>query len=405
MEKMMSQDKSHPATQGVHPDEKQRDDAEAKMKAAPLATVSDLPEDHPIRRRQEMMEHIGEVAGTEGVLTTAAPAGEDDDADDAAAEAARAQLASDAARAEAAERAGKPAEKKPEATSEVATEIASQAADDASVLDLSALEGKSVRIKIDGVETLVPATKVLGQYQKGAAADVRLANATKAQREAEAEASRILAAARAATATQATAPAAQAKTENAEAAVAKFKEANEAIFVGEAEKAARLFAEGTALIQAPAATGQPFDSAQVVQEVARGVKAQLSQERALETLFTDYPEIKAKRAFQIVVDEAIAAKVANGLDTPTAIKEAGDEVAEEYRLGKFGAPAPAEEKGRQIKVASGTPTTAAAKRAGKDGLDNVQAGNARVASAAEVVETPQDTIAQMMAARAGNRAI
>jgi hypothetical protein len=399
----MSQDKSHPATQGVHPDEKQRDDAEAKMKSAPLATVSDLPEDHPIRRRQEMMEHIGGHSDAEGSVTLIPATTEDDDGSDAAAEAERARLASESAKAEQAERketeqpAPKPAEK-----SEVAAEIASQAADDASVLDLSALEGKNIRIKVDGVETLVPAAKVLGQFQKGAAADVRLANATKAERDARTAATKILDDARAEAVRATASPVAQTKA-NAEQAVAKFKEANEAIFVGEAEKAAQLFSEGVALIQTPAATGQPFDQATMVQEVARGVKAQLSQERALDALFTDYPEFKTKRAFQIVVDEAIAAKVTNGTDMATAIREAGDEVAEEYKLGKFGA-ATEQPRGRQIKV-PGSPTTVDAKRAAKDGIDNVAAGNARVASPDDVVETPQSVIEQMQNARAGARVI
>lgn len=386
--------------QGVHPDPLQRDDAEAKMKAAPIKTVAELPEDHPMRRRQEMLDHIGGHSEAEGTTALTPPASEDDDPDEVAAEAARSALAATAAAAEAAEKAK--AVEAPK-VSEVATEIASQAGDDKDVIDLSALEGKSVRIKVDGVETLVPATKVLGQFQKGAAADVRLANATKAERDARAAADKIIADARA---TASTTPVTTKVTAaDTEAAVAKFKEANEAIFVGDAEKAAKLMAEGTALIQTPApATGQPFDQGAMVQEVARGVKAQLSQERALETLFTDYPEFKTKRAFQIVVDEAIAAKVQNGVRIETAIKEAGDEVAEEYKLGKFGtaAPVPA---GRQIKVPSGTPTTVDAKRAAKDGLDNIQAGNARVASPDDVVETPQSIIEQMMSKRAGARVI
>src|ERR1017187_3015526 len=43
---------------GEHPDPKMRDDAEAKMHAAPIKGFADLPDDHPMAKRAAMMEEI-----------------------------------------------------------------------------------------------------------------------------------------------------------------------------------------------------------------------------------------------------------------------------------------------------------------------------------------------------------
>src|ERR1022692_769970 len=54
----MVQEASSTLKAGEHPDPKMRDDAEAKMHAAPIKGFTDLPDDHPMAKRAAMMEEI-----------------------------------------------------------------------------------------------------------------------------------------------------------------------------------------------------------------------------------------------------------------------------------------------------------------------------------------------------------
>lgn len=337
----------------------------AEFEAADQKTIADLPEDHPIKVRQSIMDTI-EAANAKNQ-------GYDDETV-----------------------VTPPVETKPEPISDVDKQVAAQTE---LIIDDDMLKTAKVRVRIYGVEELVPASKVLGQYQKGAAADVRLAQASKAVKDAEAKASEILSAARATPATPAE-PVAQVKADPAKAN-AKFKEASEALFSGDSDRAAELFSEATALAMTPTterrADPSAIDSDALVSTVVQSVKQQLSTDSALEKLFVDYPEIKAKRAFSLMADEYIVAFEAAGKSRAEAIALAGDALGEEYKLGKYGQ----QPTGRQIE--SDGPTTRTEKLNAKKGLDVVTSGNAR-ATSLEVPElTPAQIIAEMAAARPGAR--
>ncbi len=243
----------------------------------------------------------------------------------------------------------------------------------------------------------------MAQYQKGGAADVKLANAVKLEREAKTAAEKIIKDAKQATShatTTAEKVEAQSSVEAAQKAQAKFKEASDALILGETETAAKLFGEAVAIAQAPLSTGRTesptLDVNEIVRQAVVGTKQQLDEDGALKQLFTDYPEIKAKRAFAIMADEYIAAYREQGESQVQAIAHAGETLGEEYGLGKHKTAAPAP-SGRRLN--SDAPTTREAKLAAKETLDNITSGNARTASQDEVVQSPQQTIAEMAAAR------
>jgi len=389
-----------PDSRGVHPDEKQRDDAEAKMHAAPIKSVNELPEDHPMRRRSELMEFIGEQnLRNEGIdpetKTTIDP---DADPDAAAAEAERARLASEAAAKDAEEKAKAAAAGEVDSQTKDKTDQTSEV-----VFDATTLANAKVKVVIDGKEELVPATKVLAQYQKGGAADVKLANASKIEREAKAAAEKIVAEAKEAARTATTGTqvaAAQAKAESAQEAIAKFKEASDALMVGESDRAAALFGEAVAIAQASPTerrTDSPIALDDVVTKATARVKQQLDREGALKQLFDDYPEIKEKRAFALMADEYVAAFMEQGKSEAEAIAKAGETLGEEYNLGKFKVAAPAPNPGRQIN--SDAPTTRRDKLAAKESLDNVTSGNARTVGRDEEPYSPQSVIAEMQRQR------
>lgn len=375
-------------------DQKERDDgdaakARADFEKAPIKGFADLPDDHPMRRRMEMVEDIERI-------NAAAASGEEP---------------TDAAKAEVIAKASgdvqeKPVEAKPAA--KVVTDNAAQAAaqlkgeEGITVLDPADLAKYSVKVKIDGVEELVPASKVLGTWQKGAAADVRLAAATKAKADAEKVLSDAQKQAQQAVATAATTSqtaVAQDKVQTSAAASDKFKEASDALYAGESDKAAQLFSEAVAIATTPAAAKEQVSTADLVTQVTKGVTQQLSQDGALKQLFSDYPQIKEKKAFQIIADEYIGAFVANGDDIATAIGKAGDAIGEEYGFGKFAKAVVPLDSGRPMK--SGGPTTRAEKLSAKEELDVLQSGNARSTSGEAEPQTVSQEIEDMRKKRPG----
>jgi hypothetical protein len=381
------------AGNGDNPDPKQRDNAEARMNAAPLKGFEDLPDDHPMAKRAATM------AAIEAANQLADGLDPESDEAKAARVAALAQGDPDAAPPIDAFTDKTPPADAPKPKVDVATDAKAQAkvqTDDKIVIDFADLDKYEVRAKVDGVEQLVPAAKALGQYQKGAAADVRLANATKLQREAET----ALANANNANKAVATAPAATAvaAARDTSVAKAKFKEASDALYGGEADKAAELFAEAVALATPETSGRSDATQDDVVKRVANEVKQSLSQTAVLEKLFTDYPDIKTKRAFATIADEYTNAFLQNGDDFATAVHKAGEALGEEYKLGKWAPQAAAVDTGRRIE---GGPANRDAKLSAKKELDVITSGNARSTDSVERELTVVEQLAQMQKGRPG----
>jgi hypothetical protein len=321
----------------------------------------------------------------------------DTDTDDAAAEAARKQLEAQASGeppktvAEAAKEDTK-AEPKLDADSQ----IAQQAEGDELILDAATLAKAKVRIKVEGTEELVPASKVLGQYQKNAAADVRLADATRLQREAKEAFEGAVAKANAA-GTKTEKVEAQQEVARTAGALDAFRKASDALFEGDAEKAAKLFQDAVAAAVAPQQTGRADSTTQQVDagKVADEVEQRLTQRSALTKLFEDYPEIKADPDYAAITDKYVALYTQQGKSVAEAIAEAGDTVGEKFRLGKHKT-----SSGRPMRTEA--PTTREQKVTGKQSLEpEVNPGNARVGTTAPVDQTASDIVAEIRASRPG----
>lgn len=375
----------------------------AEFDAAKIKGFEDLPPDHPMARRQEMLKNLEALSlEREGVEPDAADvAAVIENASDP--EAGKLDLSAfrDPPTAEQKPPAKAPA--KP-AVTEAAAQAAAQTKDEPTVLDVADLAKYQVRVKVDGVEEIQPADKVFRQYQKGAAADVRLAKATAEAKqiveEAQKKAQQFSSTATTATDTKT----AQGLVKSSQAANAKFLEASEAMYNGKTEEAAELFASAVSLAQdAPQSEGRATGAIpdDLVTRVTAGVTQQLSQQGALKQLFDDYPDIKTKKAFALLADEYAGAFMANGDDVATAIHKAGEAIGEEYKLGKWApvAAAAVEDKGRPLN--SKGPTTRAEKLSAKEELDNIQSGNARASTTEARELSVTEQLEEMRKARPG----
>jgi hypothetical protein len=400
-----------PEKRGVHPDPLQREDAAAKMAAAPIKELKDLPADHPFARRAEILSQIEDAhLKSEGVDASQFKVIEDggdgvtsNQLEDAEIKAPPISDFTDPPKAQA-----KPEQKEESAKDDAAAQTT---ASEEHVLSVDDLKKYKVKTVIDGEEQIIDATKVLGQYQKGAAADVRLAEATKLQREAKAAYEKAQKDAQQALSHASTPSAsadAQTLADNAKAAQSKFMEASEAIYDGDKDKAAKLFSEAVALAQTPASERRgeaTIDNEALVSRVSQQVEQKLTEKAALDKLFTDYPEIKKHKAFGLVADEYVNAFISQGDSVADAIAKAGAAMDEEFGFIKARPQpaAPVTDKGRQLKTTA--PTTIQAKADAKKELDEVPSAHARSTSTVAPEPTAQDTIAEMAKARPGARVI
>lgn len=275
------------------------------------------------------------------------------------------------------------------------TQLAQQLEDGTFVLDNSAMDKLMVRTKVNGVEELVPATKALAQYQKGAAADVKLAEAVRMSGEAAAllkDAQERAAAA----ATPAAKQDAAADVDAANARVSKVKEEMfGALYEGDTEKASKAFDEAVqAAVQAATAgrgsTATPT-VAELVDAAVPAMKQRLSVESALDQLVTDYPELKDDADLVLVAENRRKLLVAQGTSPQEAIIAAGEYIGEKYKIGKF--------KATDVK-GDAAATARAEKLAAKQRLDEPESTAARAATAVPVQKTASQVIAEMAAARA-----
>lgn len=352
---------------------------EAEANAVPPKSVYELPDDHPARRRAEAMD----LTEKSRQASYEQESGHviDPPADD--------KTETVEAKVDEPEKA------------EADKQIAAQ--EEELILTPEMIAKAKVMTKVDGVDELVPASKVLGQYQKGAAADVRLADATRLRSEAQAALDKATKDAQERKTTATTEPEkveAQAQVQSAQAAKAKFLEASDALYEGDRAKAAELFGEATALAMTPAPKAETtavVDPEAMAGQIATRVEQNLSQKSALTKLFDDYPEIKADPDYALLTDRAVNALLTNGKSMPEAIAEAGEQIGEKFKLGKFAA----KPAGRQVK--GNAPTTQAEKLEAKKGLDNIQSNDNKAAEPGTTVETAVDVINEIRNSRPGAR--
>jgi hypothetical protein len=286
-------------------------------------------------------------------------------------------------------------------TLSVSTQLGKQLED--GMIELSPEDLKRIRerTKVDGQEQLVEGSKALGQYQKGAAAELRLEQATKAQRDAAA----ALEAANAKLAeasTVAEKKAADKAVQVAEADLAAKKQKYfDALYGGDTEQAGKLFDEMLNAAVETAVAGRvnkdatPIDPEKIAARAAElavpVVKQVTSRESALSALKADYPEIfndpDYSRAADRMINEIISTDSSKSL--ADAILEGGAAAAKKFGLVKSSE--------RQAK-GKGT-TTRAELAARKEGLDEPNATAARAATTVARPLTPSERIEQMRRAR------
>ena len=272
---------------------------------------------------------------------------------------------------------------------------------DKKIISANDLADSFVMTKVNGVEELVSATKVLAQYQKGAAVDVALAEARKVQKQANdalAEATAKLASA----GTPAAVKEAKQDVQDAKESSASIKLALDAMFEGDSDKAASLLAaaiSGAQNVHRSEGRGDAtLNVDEIVSRTTDAVKQTLNVDRALDSLFTDYPEIASRRSLQLVADHYVVAHMANGMSKPEAITQAGADIAEEFGLKKTAAPAV--DKGRPLN-AEVKPRTD--KQTRKDEIDDVTGTGARAVALEDVPQTQSEIIAEMASRRLGGK--
>lgn len=264
------------------------------------------------------------------------------------------------------------------------------------VLDADALSRAMVKTVVDGKEELVPASKALAQYQKGAAADVRLAEATRLSREAEERLRQIEE--REAQA-KAQIDAQQRDTTSAELQdelVELTKQHASALYAGEEEKAAKLLSDIVGKRVAVELAGRTQASAiqvtpdQLVEQALPALKQRLSVDSALDQLKSDYPEIWNDPDMALLADSYRDRHEAAGMSRADAIAKAGEDVGKKFGIGKF----------KKEDVATPGSTTREQKLAAKQGLDEPTSANARAATQVALPKTNSQVISEMAEARA-----
>lgn len=179
---------------------------------------------------------------------------------------------------------------------------------------------KKVRVKVNGVEQDVELSTVLRTFQKDAAADQRLEEASATLRKAREEAERIRAEA-------ATAAPAAAKPDTAPAdRSAVAKEITAAFFSGDEDRATELLTQ--ALSGAPSQGTRAGDVD--VGSVAAAVRQQLKEETALSEFAESYPKLVESPRLATLADIEINSLMEGGMSKADAILEAGKTLYAEF---------------------------------------------------------------------------
>ena len=299
------------------------------------------------------------------------------------------------------EQAAEPAKEDPKAADaageqdsmSLAAQIAKQLSEGAFVLTDDILSKAVVTTKVDGIEEVVPAAKALGQYQKGAAADVRLAKATQASQ----EAADLLRKAQETAAAATTAATKKADEEKQVATTEEFSQLTKdhaaAVFSGDDEKAAGLLAKLIDLRVAgrtPSATPAAPTVDEIAQRVTPAIQQRLDVDRALTQLKADYPEIFSDSDYTQLADKKREEFEAQGKSRPEAIALAGEEMGKKFGIGKH--------KATDVQPGRGA-TTLTQKLAAKEGLDEPKSAATRAATTAALPLTHSQIIAQMAEGR------
>jgi hypothetical protein len=206
------------------------------------------------------------------------------------------------------------------AQTEGVKEQVTEAVTEAVVETKPAEEPQMVKVKVNGVEELVPLDKVVAQYQKSSAADKRLEEATRLLEEAREQH------AKAATVTEKKAAAEQI-VQAQEGVAALKKQFFDSLFEGNQEDAKSAFDKIINESVATALKGreQPAtpDEASIIAKVAPAVEQSLAVKSALTQFRKDFPNLAKDPHLSVRAYDLADQLVADGKSYDEALKEAG----------------------------------------------------------------------------------
>lgn len=251
------------------------------------------------------------------------------------------------------------------------TQLAAQLESPAPTVLADGYDKYRIKTKVDGVESEVSLDEVVRQYQKGGAADKRLADAT-----------RLLEEAKKTVAAPTARPEPEPSDPNAPGAEDEFIKA---MFSGDEEGARKAFRE--AVTQGRPEKPTPT-VAEIVAAATPALKQQLVVESALEQFQKDYADVIQDPYLARKADDLLTAAISEGHAFGDALKQAGDGTRDWVRQITGAAPAGA------------NPTTARNERLErKAGIDSIPATSAKAVVAQEREANHSDIIAEMRASR------
>jgi hypothetical protein len=251
--------------------------------------------------------------------------------------------------------------------------------DDGTLLS-EGLDKLRVKRKVDGIESEITIEQLLRDNQKSAAADKRLAEATRILSEANEERARIEAMKQAGVTNNQTVLDTQPK-EGANTA----KEFLQSLFQGDEEKALETL---TQLTQGRQADKPTLDEAELAKKLTPAIKQQLVVESALEKFAADYADIVNDPYLANVADGFMEAEMKEGKSFTEALNTAGGKTRDWIR-----------EKAGVKKDVPNPTTTRNEKLDRKATIDEVAATNAKAVTREDPQQTTSDVIADMRKAR------
>ena len=266
---------------------------------------------------------------------------------------------------------------------DTASQVAQQTAAEPVVLS-DGLDRTMVKVKVDGVESMVPVSEVIARYQKNEAADKRLAEAARLRSEAEAMAQKPPASVDAPPTGAQTPPQSTPQGGDKGQTVKEFLQS---LFEGDEEKAAErlqaLLSEGRAASSTPADTGS------LAAQLTPAIRQQLQNESALDKFLETNQAIANDPYLTQMTAGFLDEEIKGGKSYPDALAEAG------RRTSGWMA-----SKGIPITTKEPDPTTTRDDKLARKGqMDDIRPASTSAASTVAAPQSPSQVIDEMRKAR------
>lgn len=266
---------------------------------------------------------------------------------------------------------------KPVATTETDTQLAAQLSDEPKFLN-DGLDQYRIKVKIDGQESDVSIADMQREYQKAGAADRRMADATRLQRENQELQERLQKQLQ-------DIPAVPDETD-----IDTANQYTTALFAGDEAEANKAFHSAVSkAVQAEMAKSGRSNTTQVdPTQIAQQVRQQMQTDTALEQSRKDYPQLYADPDIEALGATKIQRAMGEGQSFSEALNSVGSEFATKFGWRPAGRP-----------TETATTTARDAKLDRKANIDNVRAINSKTTTTEAPAQSTTDVIAEMRKAR------